>query len=129
MSRHFPLLACFALASVASAQVPEPKALASEAPPDRVFTDRLKTVSSQKGGHAIDCGISPASRPEDSGAACGQKAFEEHKPFFLGYETLSRDTLTFAYGMAGDASGRVFAVSYQGRGYPPVALNRHMQLM
>src|SRR5208282_4059769 len=113
MSRHFPLLACIALASVASAQVPVPKALATEAPPDHVFTDRLKAVSTQKGGYAIDCGIGLANQPENSGAACGQKAFEQRKPFFVGYETLFRDTLTFAYGMAGDASGRVFAVSYQ----------------
>lgn len=129
MSRPLPLLACIALASVASAQVPVPKALGSDDAPDRVFTDRLKTMSAEKGGHAIDCGITTAKRPENSVAACGQKAFEQHTPFFLGYETLFRDTVTFAYGMAGDATGRVFAITYQGRAYPPVALNQHMQLM
>jgi hypothetical protein len=127
MCRHLLLLACIALISAASAQVPEPKALASDAP-DRVFTDRLKTISAQKGGHAIDCGITTANHPENSVAVCGQTAFEQHTPFFLGYETLFRD-LAFAYGMAGDAKGGVFVMSYQGRGYPPVPLNRHMQLM
>jgi hypothetical protein len=129
MSRRLPLLACIALAAMASAQVPVPKALASDDAPDRVFTDRLKTMSAPEGGHAIDCGITTANRPESSVAACGQKAFEQHTPFFLGYETLFRDTITFAYGMAGDATGRVFSMTYQGRAYPPVALNRHMQLM
>lgn len=129
MSRRFlPLLACIGLVSVALAQVPEPKVLASDAP-DRVFTDRLKTMSAQRGGHAIDCGITSANRPENSVAACGQKAFEQRQPFVLAYETIFGDTLSFAYGLAGDASGDVFAVSYQGLGYPPVALNRHMQVM
>jgi hypothetical protein len=34
-----------------------------------------------------------------------------------------------AYGLAGDAAGNVFSVVYDGRGFPPVALNRHMRLM
>jgi hypothetical protein len=117
-----------ALVFLASAQVPEPKVLASDTP-DRIFTDRLKTMSTQRGGQAIDCGITPANRPENSVAACGQKAFEQRQPFVLGYETIFGDTLFFAYGLAGDASGNVFAVSYRGLGYPPVALNRHMQVL
>ena len=35
----------------------------------------------------------------------------------------------FSYGLAADAAGNVFSVMYHDRGFPPVALNRHMRLM
>jgi hypothetical protein len=49
--------------------------------------------------------------------------------FFLGYYTRYGEVLGFAYGLAGDASGNVFVVSYQARAFPAVAPTRHTQVM
>jgi len=80
------LLSCAALFSVAFAQLRQPESLASDSS-DRVFTERLKSIG---GGHATDCGTTSSAKPEDSVAACGLKAFQDHNPFFLGYYTRSR---------------------------------------
>jgi hypothetical protein len=48
----------------------------------------------------------------------------------LGYEyRIYDEPVQWGYGLAGDAAGNVFAVTYHDRGFPPIALNRHMQLM
>jgi hypothetical protein len=121
----FARVRSMSLFSVALAQLPQPESLASDAS-DRVFSERLKTIG---GGHATDCGTTSSAKPEDSVAACGLKAFQDHKPFFLGYYTRYGAVLGFAYGLAGDASGNVFVVSYQARAFPAVAPTRHTQVM
>jgi hypothetical protein len=109
------------------AQVP---ALKSSPPDsdDRIFIERLKAVA---GGQANNCGTTSSAKPETSVTDCGEKAFHGHNPFLLGYYTRYGESLEFAYGLAGDATGNVFAVSYQGprRAFPPVAPNRHTRLM
>lgn len=110
---------------VALAQQPQSKSLASDGSA-RVFIERLKTIA---GGHATDCGTTSPAKPDDSVAACGLKAFQNDNPFFLGYYTHYGSVLDFAYGIAGDASGNVFVVTYQARAYPPVAPTRHTQVM
>ena len=128
MHRTISLFSCIVWAAAAFGQPPEPEALRSDTSED-VYTERLKAISSQGHGHPIDCGTTSSNKPEDSVSACGLKAFQDHKPFFLGYNTSYGSSLGFAYGLAGDAIGNVFAVTYQARAFPPVAPNRHTQLM
>ncbi len=119
------LFTCALSLSVAFAQVPQSKSSASNTS-DRIFSERLKTIA---GVQAIDCGTTSSLKPEDSVAACGQKAFHDHKAFFLAYETRYGESLNFAYGLAGDTSGNVFAASYKGGlPFPAVAPDRHTQL-
>jgi hypothetical protein len=128
MRRTIALFSCIALTAVAFGQQPEPEALRSDTS-EHVFTERLKVISSQGHGHPIDCGTTFSNKPEESVSACGLKAFQDHKSFFLGYNARYGTYLGFAYGLAGDAMGNVFTVSYQVRTFPPVAPDRHTQLM
>ncbi|MGC2612330.1 MAG: hypothetical protein WA320_19810 [Candidatus Sulfotelmatobacter sp.] len=112
------------MSSVAFAQLPQPKSLTPDAS-DPVFVERLKTIG---GEHATDCGTTSSAEPEDSVAACGLKAFRDHKQFFLGYYA-HYGVMGFAYGLAGDASGNVFVITYQVRAFPTVAPTRRTQIM
>jgi hypothetical protein len=131
MHRHFSralfLLSCTAL--VAIAQPPDPNKQ-SAGTSDSVFVERLQALSTRGGSQVVNCGFTGVNHPENSVAACGQSAFGQHRPFLLGYEySADGETVQSGYGLAGDATGNVFAVNYHSRGFPPVALNRHMQLM
>ncbi|HEY2233984.1 MAG TPA: hypothetical protein VGK01_10975 [Candidatus Angelobacter sp.] len=89
---------------------------------DRVFTERLRTIADRD---ATDCG----NTPQDTVAICGLKAFQDHKPFFLGYYNRYGTVLGFAYGLAADSDRRVFSVTHQSiRPFPAVAPDRHTQL-
>src|SRR5712671_5309649 len=123
MRRPVRVLSCVAFFSVALTQFVRPSAADA---PDRVFTERLKALG---GVHAADCGATSSARPDISVATCGLKAFQEHKPFFLGYYTHYGKELDFAYGLAGNANGNVFAVSYQTRAFPSVAPTKHTKLL
>jgi hypothetical protein len=102
-----------------------PKSPAADAS-DRVFRERLKAIA---GGNAADCGNTPSNGPQDTVATCGLNAFQDHKPFFLGYYTRYGTVLGFAYGLAADSEGSVFSVTYQNmRAFPAVAPNRHTRL-
>lgn len=119
------LFRCVLWLTVALAQAPQPKPSASNTA-DRIFSERLKTIA---GVHAIDCGTTSFLRPEDSAATCGQKAFQDHKAFFLVYETRYGQSLNSAYGLTGDTTGNVFAASYKGGlPFPAILPDRHTQL-
>lgn len=121
MSRSVCLLLCALSLPVAAAQLPQPTSTQSSTS-YRIFRERLKTIG---GSQAIDCGATSSAKPADSVAACGQNVFHNHKAFFLAYEI----PLGF-YGLAGDASGNVFALGYKGGlAFPAIAPNRHTQLM
>jgi hypothetical protein len=93
---------------------------------DRVFSERLKAIA---GGNPADCGNTPSNEPRDTVATCGMNAFQDHKPFFLGYYTRYGTVLGFAYGLAADSEGGVFSVTYKSiRAFPAVAPNRHTRL-
>lgn len=102
-----------------------PKSSATEAS-DRVLTERLTTIA---GRDATDCGNTTSNGPQDTVATCGLNAFQDHKPFFLGYYTRYGRVLGFAYGLAADSEGNVFSVTYQSmRAFPAVEPTRHTRL-
>jgi hypothetical protein len=124
--RHLvPLLPLFVFFPVASPQSLRSQVIVSHAS-DRVFAERLKAIG---GAQGVDCGTTSSSKPDDSVAACGLKASQEGKPFFLGYYTRDGEVVDFAYGLAGDSSGSIFAVRYEPQAFPSVAPNRHTQLL
>jgi hypothetical protein len=120
------LLFCFALVSVSFAQTPSDKSAASDTT-DRVFSERLRALSAKRSRETTDC--VEALAKFGSVDNCARKRCREGKPFFLRYPGPVNLPFRFAYGLAGDAAGNVFSVVYDGRGFPPVALNRHMRLM
>lgn len=89
---------------------------------DGVFSERLRAIAGEK---AVDCGTTSSSKPDDTVAACGLRAFQENKSFYLGYH----EDEEFSYGLGSDSQGNVFAVNYDSRGFPAVAPTRHTQLM
>lgn len=92
------------------------------------FTDRLRSISSERGGQPTDC--TKASAKFGSVNDCVRIRFERHKPFFVGYSTpVGFRGIPFSYGLAGTAAGEVFSVTYQEHGFPPLVLNKHMRLM
>lgn len=110
--------------SVGSGQAVQEKSVS----PDttyRLFNNRLKALSFLR-GPASDCSASFAAY--GSVGECARKQLQDHKSFFLSYPGFGNRASTFAYGLAGDAKGNVFSVAYQGQGFPPVALSRHMRL-
>jgi len=125
-SRALTLLFCTALAAFAQSSDPNKQSADTS---DSLFVKRLQEISARGGSQVVNCGFTGINHPENSVAACGQSAFGQHRPFLLGYEYGVGETVQWGYGLAGDATGNVFAVNYHDRGYPPVALNRHMQLM
>jgi hypothetical protein len=120
------LLICITLVSMSLAQAPNKESTASGAPLD-VFNERLRLLSSEHGGQTTDCATAFAKF--GSVDDCVRKQFESGKPFFLGYHGPQNARFVFAYGLAADGTHNVFAIVYQERGFPPVALNRHMRLM
>lgn len=68
-------------------------------------------------------------KAQDGVATCGLNAFQNHKPFFLGYYKHYAEILGLAYGLAADSEGNVFSVTFQSiRAFPAVAPNRHTRL-
>jgi hypothetical protein len=120
------LLVCVTLVSVSLAQAPNKESTSSDAPYD-VFNERLRLLSSEHGGQATDCAatFTKFGSVDD----CARKQFQNGKPFFFGYHGPQNARFVFAYGLAADAARNVFAIVYQERSFPPVALNRHMRLM
>ncbi len=93
---------------------------------DSVFRERLKAIA---GRDASDCGNTPVEWAAGRCSNMWPKAFQDHKPFFLGYYTRYGTVLGFAYGLAADSDGRVFSVTYQSvRAFPAVAPDRHTRL-
>jgi hypothetical protein len=103
--------------------VPPPPTLAPTSSPfAKVFLERLRTIS---GKDAKDCGTTTSTKPDTSVSGCGLNAFHDHKAFFLGYY----EEPWFAYGLASNSAGGLFAVTYRLRRFPAVAPNRYTQLM
>jgi|GEM_PF-6370679 len=126
-SRALILLFCTALA--AFAQSPDSDKQSTDKQ-DGVFVKRLQEISGKGGGQVVDCGFTGMNHPDNSVTECGKSAFEQHRPFLLGYEYRVWDEpVQSGYGLAGDAAGNVFAVGYHDRGFPTVPLNRHTQQM
>jgi hypothetical protein len=126
-SRALILLSCTALAAFPQSSDPNKQSTDKQ---DSVFIKRLQEISARGGGQVVNCGFTGMNHPDNSVTECGQSAFGQHRPFFLGYEYRVWDEpVQWGYGLAGDASGNVFAVGYRDRGFPTVPLNRHMQLM
>lgn len=127
-SQALILLSCAALAAFPQSSDPNNKQSTDKQ--DSVFVKRLQEMSARGGGQVVDCGFTGMNHPDNSVTACGESAFGQHRPFFLGYEYRVWDEpVQSGYGLAGDATGNVFEVGYRDRGFPPVALNHHMQLM
>src|ERR1051326_7088773 len=89
------LLICITLVSVSFGQLLKEEPTASDAP-YRVFTERLRLLSSEHGGHTMDC--AQARAKFGSVDECAQKRFEKGKPFFLGYPNPPNPRFVFAYG-------------------------------
>ena len=120
------LLVCLAVVGSIFAQAPQ------EATPgpdigDRVITDRLKSLSSELGGQPTDC--VEAFAKFGSVDNCAHDRLEHGQPFYLSYSGPVNLRYHFSYGLAADAAGNVFSVTYHERGFPPVVLNKHMRLM
>lgn len=92
------------------------------------FSIRLRTFSKQQGGSSTDCGKTPSSAPDKTVAECVQAAFGRHSSFTAQYVT-NWGTFTYAYGIAGDASGNVAISTYDSRGFPDVIPNKRTQLL
>jgi hypothetical protein len=120
------LLVVVTLVSLWSAQAQQGKSPSSAAT-DRVFTDRLKSLSSERGGRSMDC--VKAFAKFGSVDDCARSRLEHRKPFYLAYSGPVNLPFHFSYGVAADAAGDVFSVTFHERGFPPVVLNRHMRLM
>lgn len=126
LSRAVILLSCTALAALPQSSDPEQ----STDKQDSVFVKRLQEISARSGSQAINCGFTGMNHPDNSVTECGRSAFGQHRPFFLGYEYRVWDQpVQWGYGLAGDATGNVFAVIYHDREFSPIVLNRRMQLM
>lgn len=95
-------------------------------PSTKIFLERLKAIA---GTGANDCGTTSSDKPDSSVSVCGSAAFQGHKAFFLSYSIQDRADILVAYGLAGNATGDVFAVNYLFRGFPGVPPDRHTQLL
>jgi hypothetical protein len=127
LGRALTLLFCTALAVFAQSSEPN-KQIADKQ--DSLFVNRLEEISARGGRQVVDCGFTSTNHLDNSVTECGKSASDQHRPFLLGYEYRVWDEpVQWGYGLAGDAAGNVFAVVYHDRGFPPVALNRHMQLL
>jgi hypothetical protein len=127
MQRKILLAVCVVLTSQTFGQSSEEEPSAP-ATSHSVLTERLKAISSARGGQPTDCVA--ASADFGSVGDCVRNQFRQHKPFLWGYEGTPRlGRFVVGTGVAGDAAGNVFTIFYDRRGFPPVALNRHMQLM
>lgn len=89
---------------------------------------RLGAFSKQQGGSPTDCGKTSSKAPNAHVAECVQTAFRRHSPFIAQYIT-DFGLFTYAYGIAGDAGGRVAEASYDSRGFPSVPPNKRTQLL
>lgn len=126
-SRAVILMSCTALAAFPQSSDPNKQSTDKQ---DSVLVKRLQEISARGGGQVVNCGFTGMNHPDNSVTECGQSAFRQHRPFLLGYEYRVWDEpVQSGYGLAGDATGNVFAVNYHDRGFPPIALNRHMQLI
>jgi hypothetical protein len=104
-SRASILLFCTALAAFAPSSDSDKQ---STDKPDSVFVNRLQEISGRGGGQVVDCGFTGMNHPDNSVTECGKSAFEQHRPFLLGYEyRVWGEPVQSGYGLAGDATGKV----------------------
>jgi len=92
------------------------------------FPIRLGAFSKEQGGSPTDCGKTSSKAPDARVAECVQAAFKRHSPFTAQYIT-DFGSFTYAYGVAGDADGKVAEATYDSRGFPSVAPNKRTQLL
>jgi hypothetical protein len=87
------------------------------------FLIRLGAFSKEQGGSPTDCGRTSSKAPDAKVAECVQAAFKRHSPFTAQYIT-DLGPFTYAYGIAGNADGKVAEATYDSRGFPNVAPNK-----
>lgn len=92
------------------------------------FSIRLGAFSKQQGGTPTDCGKTSSKAPDARVAECVQAAFRRRSPFNAEYIG-DFGLFTYAYGIAGDAGGKVAEASYDSRGFPGVPPNKRTQLL
>src|SRR5262249_38712153 len=92
------------------------------------FAIRLGAFSKQQGGSPTDCGRTSSRAPDARVAECVQAAFRHHSPFTAQYIT-DFGTFTYAYGIAGNAGGKVAEATYDSRGFPGVSPNKRTRLL
>lgn len=127
LNRALTLLSCTALAAFAQSSEPNRQIPDKQ---DTLFVNRLREISAGGSGQVVDCGFTGINHPDNSVTECGKSAFEQHRPFLLGYEYRVWDNpVESGYGLAGDASGNVFSVNYRDRGFPTIPLDRHTELV
>jgi len=98
----------------------------SSEPSAEIFRERLRAIS---GKEANDCGTTSLTEPDTAVSACGSKALQDRKAFFLGYHRRYGEDLWFGYGLASNSAGDVFMVTYQLQDFPAVAPTRRTRLM
>jgi hypothetical protein len=120
----FTLLLFFAVVlRTGSLAQPSPSVAADQS--TVVFMNRLRTIA---GPGAVDCGATLSRKANVVVALCGQRAFEEHKPFFAAYNDGDK-VLGYGYGLAANTEGDVFAVNYQFLpAFPNVVPGHHVKL-
>lgn len=96
-------------------------------PANRLINDRLKAISSSRGGQAIDCGETTTKRPESQVSECAKTAFRSRRPFRAWYRIADRVPY-FSYGLAGDGAGNLFQVVYDMRGLLNLRLPKKAQI-
>jgi hypothetical protein len=86
----------------------------SDSPVD-VLGAKLASLAAANGGTSTDCGSANIFKPEDKPTTCARAAFDAHRAFQMVY-TGGYGYYQAAYGLAGDASGKVYEVGYDSRG-------------
>jgi hypothetical protein len=92
------------------------------------FSIRLNTFSKQHGGSPTDCGRTSGRAADVKVAECVRASFNGHTPFTAQY-IFDLGSFTYAYGIAGDAGGRVAEAIYDSRGFAGVAPSQRTQLL
>jgi hypothetical protein len=96
-------------------------------PDDQLVSSKLASLSASNGGEPIDCGSTTTNSPESKVSVCGKAAFENRKPFYILYSSVS-GAFKFAYGLAGDALGNLYEVEYDSRGLLHLGLGKKSQV-
>ena len=92
------------------------------------FSLRLGALSKQQGGSPTDCGKTSIKAPDAHVAECVQAAFRRHSPFTAQYTT-AFGSFIYAYGVTGDAGGKIAEATYDSRGFPSVPPNKRTRLL
>jgi hypothetical protein len=102
--------------------------LASDRDPSNSrITESLKSISASGAGQPINCGKSPTNEPDEKTVDCALKAFESRTSFYVRFYVPGTG-LDYSYGLAGDSTGNVSEVVYNGKGINKLSLSKKTQL-